>query len=110
MTSKVSIIMYHYVRDLNKSKYPKIKGLDINLFKEQLKYILKYYHVIKMEDLIFSIKNNKNLPDKSLLLTFDDGYIDHFVNVFPILNELGIQGSFFPPAKAITEHKVLDVK
>jgi len=44
-----------------------------------------------------------------LLLTFDDGYKDHFEFVFPILDELGIQGSFFPPVKAIQEYQVLDV-
>jgi len=42
-------------------------------------------------------------------LTFDDGYSDHFANVFPLLDERGIQGCFFPPAQAVLEHKVLDV-
>ncbi len=101
--------MYHYVRDLKHSRYPEIKGLSVGLFKEQLQYIMKYYNVIRMEDLIEAIKYNKQLPNSSLLLTFDDAYADHFEFVFPILDELGIQGSFFPPAKAIKEHKVLDV-
>lgn len=109
MKSQVTIIMYHYVRDLKHSRYPEIKGLSVGLFKEQLKYIMKYYNVIRMEDLIKAIDCNKELPDTSLLLTFDDAYKDHFEFVFPILDELGIQGSFFPPAKAIQEHKVLAV-
>ncbi len=109
MVNKVSIIMYHYVRDLIHSRYPEIKGLDIRLFKEQLQYMMKYYKIIKMEDLIEAVKNKKEIPENSLLLTFDDAYRDHFEFVFPILNELGIQGSFFPPAKAIQEHQVLDV-
>ena len=44
-----------------------------------------------------------------LLLTFDDGYIDHFTNVFPVLDEKDFQGSFFPPARAIKNNLVLDV-
>ena len=36
--TKLTIIMYHYIRDLKKSQYPRIKGLDIHLFKEQLEY------------------------------------------------------------------------
>lgn len=107
--SKITIVMYHYVRDLNHSRYPEIKGLDVELFKEQLQYILKHYKVIRMEDLIDAVKGDKKLPNNSLLLTFDDAYSDHFEFVFPILDELGIQGSFFPPAKAIQEHQVLDV-
>ena len=75
--------MYHYVRDLENSRYPDIKGLDINLFKEQIDYMRKYYHVIKMEEVIHSIDNQLKIPEKSVLLTFDDAYSDHYSNVFP---------------------------
>jgi len=107
--SKITIVMYHYVRDLKHSRYPEIKGLDIELFKEQIQYILKHYKVIRMEELIEAVLNQIKLPNNSLLLTFDDAYKDHFEFVFPFLDELGIQGSFFPPAKAIQEYQVLDV-
>lgn len=109
MNKKVAIIMYHYVRDLKHSRYPDIKGLDISLFYEQITYLKKHYHFITMEMLIDSIENNSSLPDKSVLLTFDDAYSDHFKYVFPFLDKHKIQGSFFPPVKAITEHTVLDV-
>jgi peptidoglycan/xylan/chitin deacetylase (PgdA/CDA1 family) len=107
--TKVSIIMYHYVRDLKHSRYPDIKGIDISLFREQIIYLKKHYKFITMEMLIDAIDNNTSLPEKSVLLTFDDAYIEHFNLVFPLLDELKIQGSFFPPVKAITEHTVLDV-
>ena len=42
-------------------------------------------------------------------LTFDDAYADHYTNVFPILDEMGIEGAFFAPVKAITWHEVLNV-
>jgi peptidoglycan/xylan/chitin deacetylase (PgdA/CDA1 family) len=101
--------MYHYVRDLKHSRYPDIKGIDISLFREQIIYLKKHYKFITMEMLIDAIDNNTSLPEKSVLLTFDDAYIEHFNLVFPLLDELKIQGSFFPPVKAITEHTVLDV-
>ncbi len=101
--------MYHYVRDLKHSRYPDIKGLDIALFYEQITYLKKHYHFITMEMLIDAIENNYSLPNKSVLLTFDDAYSDHFKYVFPFLNKHKIQGSFFPPAKAIIKHTVLDV-
>lgn len=109
MEKKVTIIMYHYVRNLKHSRYPDIKGLDISLFCEQIEYLKKHYQFITMETIIDSIENNSSLPDKSVLLTFDDAYLDHFKYVFPLLDKHKIQGSFFPPAKAITEHTVLDV-
>ena len=108
-SKKVTIVMYHYVRDLKHSRYPEIKGLDISLFYEQIMFLKKHYKFITMEMLIDSFENGSALPDKSVLLTFDDAYSDHFEYVFPFLDKHKIQGSFFPPVKAITEHMVLDV-
>jgi peptidoglycan/xylan/chitin deacetylase (PgdA/CDA1 family) len=106
---KVTIIMYHYVRDLKNSKFPRIKGLDLSLFVEQIEYLIKNYNIVTMEEVINSIFEENKLPNKAALLTFDDGYIDHFLNVFPILDKYKIQGSFYVPAKIILEHTVLSV-
>ena len=81
MVSNITIIMYHYVRDLKKSKYTEIKGLDINLFKEQVYYLNKHYNIITIEEVIHSIESQSKIPNKSVLLTFDDAYADHFYNV-----------------------------
>jgi peptidoglycan/xylan/chitin deacetylase (PgdA/CDA1 family) len=107
--NNLTIVTYHYIRDLKNSRYPDIKGLDINLFKEQINYMRKHYHIITMEEVIYSIDNQAKIPDKSILLTFDDAYSDHYNNVFPILDKYKLQGSFYTPSKAITEHVVLDV-
>ena len=107
--NNLTIVMYHYVRDLKNSRYPDIKGLDINLFKKQINYMRKHYHIITMEEVIYSIDNQVKIPEKSVLLTFDDAYSDHYNNVFPILDKYKLQGSFYAPSKAITEHTVLDV-
>lgn len=108
-SGKITIVMYHYVRDLKNSRFPKIKGLELSLFIEQIEYLNKHYRIITMEELIGAIDNNSELPPRSVLLTFDDAYIDHYLHVFPILEKNKLQGSFFPPVKAITEHQVLDV-
>ncbi len=105
----LTIVMYHYVRDLKHSRYPNIKGLDVSLFKEQIHYLQKHYHFVTIEQVIDAFDRKENLPTKAVLLTFDDAYADHFTNVFPILEKQKIQGCFYPPVKAITEHTVLDV-
>ena len=105
----VTILMYHYVRDIRRSRFPRLKGLSVELFEHQLRYVMNYYEVIKMEDLFDALSGKRTIPNNSLLLTFDDGYKDHFDYVFPRLRKLGVQGSFFPPAKALLEHAVLDV-
>jgi len=107
--NKVTIVMYHYVRDLKHSRYPEIKGLDVALFIEQIEYLQKHYNFVTMESVIDAFDGTCELPPKAVLLTFDDAYIDHYHYVFPILSNKNIQGSFFPPAKAIIEKSVLDV-
>ena len=107
--NKCAIIMYHYVRELPYTRYPGIKGLKTSLFKEQLMYLKKHYNFIRSTDLIAALYENKPLPENAVWLTFDDAYVDHYTNVFPILDEMGIEGAFFAPVKAITEHEVLDV-
>jgi peptidoglycan/xylan/chitin deacetylase (PgdA/CDA1 family) len=110
MNRAVTIVMYHYVRDLERSRFPAIKGLTIERFRKQLDYIQANYNPITVEDLLNAMSSpHKYLPPNPILLTFDDGYSDHFLNVFPLLEERGIKGCFFPPAEAVLEHHVLDV-
>jgi peptidoglycan/xylan/chitin deacetylase (PgdA/CDA1 family) len=109
MNRLLTIVTYHYVRNLEHSRFPKIKGLTTEQFKEQIAYIKKYYNVIGGNDLLDAISSGNEIPPKALLLTFDDGYSDHFTEVFPILDREGITACFFPPAKCILEKKVLDV-
>lgn len=109
VSSSLTVVMYHYVRELKLSRYPKIKGLDVNLFEEQVKFLLKHYEVLKMEEVIDCLDKDIKLPNKSVLLSFDDAYLDHYNNVFPILDAYGVQGSFYVPVQAIREHKLLDV-
>lgn len=103
------IVMYHYVRNLKDSRFPEIKGLDVSEFEEQIKYLMKHYKIISIEEAIECLDNKKNLPENSVLLTFDDGYKDHYTYVLPILIKYNIKGAFYIPAKCFKEKKVLDV-
>lgn len=105
----VTIIMYHYIRDLKYSRYPDIKGRTIKEFRKQIHYIKNKYKIVGIQEIIDAINTGEKIPDNAALLTFDDGYIDHYTNVFPILDDLNIQGIFFPSGEAVVESKVLDV-
>lgn len=105
----VEIVMYHYVRDLQNSRYPKIKGLDLALFRQQIKYFKARSAFVTMQQVLQAAWEGTPLPEHAMLLTFDDGYRDHYDSVFPILMEHNIQGVFAMPAKILKEHKMLDV-
>jgi len=109
MNNDLIIVMYHYVREVQKSKYPNIKGLETTGFVRQLDYLNANFNIIKAEDIIDYVKNCKQLPERSCLLTFDDGYKDHLINVLPELLKRNIQGSFFLPTKCIVDREILDV-
>jgi peptidoglycan/xylan/chitin deacetylase (PgdA/CDA1 family) len=106
---KLTIVMYHYVRPLALARFPKIKGLDLALFEGQLNYLTQHYSLITMEDLVDTIEAGCELPPRPALLTFDDGYLDHYAYVFPRLVERNLQGSFFPASCAALNRKILDV-
>ncbi len=106
--NKLNIVMYHYTRDLAHSRYPQIKGLDINLFRQQIEFLKSHFSVITMAEAICAGGGHK-IPDNSVLLTFDDGYIDNYTFAFPVLEEAGVQGSFFIPGKTFATHQLLDV-
>ena len=108
---RLTVVMYHYVRDLKNSRYPNIKGLQVDLFREQILFLKKHYNFVTVEQVIdaYHNGNSKDLPDHPVLLTFDDAYRDHFDYVFPILEHNKIQGAFYAPVKAVTENTVLDV-
>lgn len=106
----VTIIMYHYVRDLGKTRYPNIKGLTTKRFIQQLDFLESNYTFVRMEDCLECLQGaQEDFPENAALLTFDDGYIEHFTEVFPLLDERGIQGAFFPPVQSTMENRVLDV-
>ena len=109
MSNSLTVVMYHYVRRIENSRYPQIKGLELDLFVEQLNFFAKHYNVVSMEQVLAAKLQKKPLPDNAMLLTFDDAYLEHFTHVYPILKKMNMQGSFYVPAKTVLEHKVLDV-
>ena len=50
--NKLTIIMYHYTRDLRHSRYPEIRGLDYSLFEQQLRFLKENFHVVTMEQVL----------------------------------------------------------
>ena len=106
---QVTVVMYHYVRELAESRYPGIKGLNLSAFRQQLEFFKQNYHVISCQRVFQALETGDGLPEKSMILTFDDGYIDHYTNVFPLLKRYDMTGFFSMPGKILAEGKLLDV-
>lgn len=64
--------------------------------KEQLDYINdNNYVTITMSELYNHIENNTPIPEKSIIITFDDGYMNNYTEAFPILKELNMKATIF---------------
>jgi len=107
-TAKLTIVMYHYVRPIKDSRFHRIKGLELELFKLQLDYLKKNFNMISVADLVDYLYLGKKLPKNSCLLTFDDGYKDHIIFVLPELLKRKIKAIFFPVAETIMNRQLLD--
>lgn len=105
----ITIVMYHYVRPIRISRYPEIKGLETSHFSGQLDYLQRHYTIVKPLQLMEALAGGAALPPRAALLTFDDGYRDHYDHVFPTLRDRGLSGAFYPPANAIQKRRILDV-
>ena len=109
MPGPCTIVMYHYVRELAETRFPRIRGLNTSRFRAQIEYMRRFYQFVTVDDCLEALAGARTLPRNAALLSFDDGYSDHFNNVFPILRASGIQGCFFPPVCAVRDGRVLDV-
>ncbi|OQW95524.1 MAG: hypothetical protein BWK77_07305 [Verrucomicrobia bacterium A1] len=109
MNRRVTIVMYHYVRDLARSRYPEIKGRTVEEFRGQIDWLRAHTTIVSAEAVMDAIATRAPLPPRACLLTFDDGFADHYDTVYPILRDHGLPGAFFPPARISLQNTVLDV-
>lgn len=105
----INIIMYHYVREIKKSKFKNLKGLEFKKFRNQINDLKKSCHVLDLNDLKEILNKQKIPKQKFCLLSFDDGYTDHYDYVFQELSEKKISGFFYVPSKIIQNNTILDV-
>ena len=80
-------LMYHSVSDdLTKSYKFSISNKE---FKDQMLFLQKQnFTFCSLDDLL---DVNKKISNKSVFITFDDGHLDNYYNVFPVIKDLGIK-------------------
>jgi peptidoglycan/xylan/chitin deacetylase (PgdA/CDA1 family) len=94
--NKIPILMYHGVAD-NTKTVPYAHLLQPTYqFERCIRYLSdKRFATISLYDLYFHIKFNKPIPERSIVLTFDDGYLDNWVFVYPILKQYHMKATIF---------------
>ncbi len=108
--TKCTVVMYHYVRDAEKTQYPGIKGISVKAFVEQVSYLQRHYEIISLDRYLDFLRGKEDVPRNAAILTFDDGLKDHYSHVFPILKERRLPACFFPLTAPMTQGWVQPVQ
>ena len=96
--ASVPILMYHYISvpPPGSDRYRLSLSVTPANFDAQMAFLKQAgYHAVTLYDLYDFLGQGKTLPDKPVILTFDDGYVDAFTQAMPILLKYGFVGTFF---------------
>lgn len=101
---KVPILTYHFIANNPNPKDRARDSLSIppDKFEAQMQYLSQNGYTPITLDTLYGIYNNQTTaPSKPVILTFDDGYIDFYTNVFPILRRFNFHAVSFIPTGLI---------
>jgi len=107
LAEKVMILCYH---DIPKEVVLDEYAVDQSTFVHQLEYLKTHgYHFVSLEDVIKANRHEKKLPEKAVLLTFDDEYLSFYEFVYPILQLYGYPSVLSVETKWV-EHPSAEIK
>lgn len=92
-SATVPILLYHHLDpdqpESETTLHPETFERQMHLLKEQ------GYTPISFDELIAFVEQGTPLPEKPVMITFDDGYTSNAVYAYPVLRELGFHASIF---------------
>jgi peptidoglycan/xylan/chitin deacetylase (PgdA/CDA1 family) len=56
---------------------------------------MRNYHVVSLGGILDFLEGKRRLPRKSVAITFDDGYLDNYVNAYPYLKKCHLPATIF---------------
>jgi len=86
------ILQYHHVSD----KTPASTSISPTQFEAHMQYLAdNNFNVVALSDLMNSIKKQQPITDKTVIITFDDAYLDILTNAKPILDKFNYPFTIF---------------
>jgi len=95
---QVPILCYHQIRDYKSSDSKATRDYIVPdaSFREQMQSLADSgFHTILPDELYDYLTTGKALPEKPVMITFDDSRADQFTTALPELNKRGFKGVFF---------------
>lgn len=91
-SARLSILMFHRVHARTDRIFP--SEPDATRFERLMRFVAGSFRVMRLSDALACLAKG-DLPSRSLVITFDDGYADNAEVALPILQRLGLKASFF---------------
>lgn len=100
-TQHIDVLMYHSISDaVGPTSIPE------RVFSRQMNALAETgYYVADFTDLIAWRDGTKKLPQKTAVITFDDGFLDFRDTAWPVLKKLGFSATVFVPTKCPGENE-----
>ena len=102
-------VNFHYVRPVFDAPYPGIHGITPAQFGSQLELLAQSRPVCQRERYSRRDSWQRRLPERSLVVTFDDGLREQYEHAVPVLRRLGIPALFFVNTRPIETGTVSSV-
>jgi len=91
----LKVVMYHYVRNLSETRFPRLNAMLLTEFRKQVAEFTERFEMATLESALEFLSGRYSARRDLCLLTFDDGLREHLEDVAPILESHRIQGLFF---------------
>ncbi len=93
------IVRYQRIIDPEVASYPIANTAFVTpaTFAKHLRYFLEECSVVRLTQLLQDIDDGKPIPEGTVAITLDGGWIDTFAYAFPILSKMGVPATVFVP-------------
>lgn len=97
-TSRIPVLIYHHINKIPDNSGERLLNVSPETFNSQMDYLSsKGYKTLSVDEFLMILETNKNPIQKSVLISFDDGYQDTIDNALPILKKYGFKATWFIP-------------
>lgn len=96
MKQRIPVIMYHSIGVVNPNWQWEWLTCPYKIFENQLKWLKKLgFYTLNFHEMYDYVMLDKEVPKRSVFLTFDDGYFDNYFFAYPLLKKFGMKGTIF---------------
>ncbi len=106
--TKVPILLYHHILSEEENKQFTDNSCTVSLedFEAQMQYLYQNgFHALTLQELDDFLYTDKALPEKSVLITFDDGYYSNLVRAYPVLKRCSFRATIFMMTAATKDNQ-----